>query len=735
MRNLYLLLMISGFAQAQIINFPDPAFKAKLLTSTATNNIAFNTSFESIAIDADSDGNISIQEAQVIRQLDISQAGISDLSGIENFTSLVYFECNGNTIPNIDFSEFNTLKYLDCSYNLLTNLLIPNSLENLVAKNNQLTTIDLSGHIDTFVHINLDNNQLTELTVSDVELLYVNDNQLATINLSGFYYELECMNNSLTVLDLSNCYFNIFQLHTRFEGNPISLVITKNGIFNDGKLDVSSFEGAFAQEIYICADENDIDVMQQSLNTLNMTNWMVGSYCSFTPGGGYNTINGTALYDFNNNGCDSGDIQNDFIKVTINDGSNIGSAFSSAGGYHFYTNTGNFTITPTIENPAWFTSTPPSTTVNFPVNNNSVATQDFCITANGIHPDVEVVIAPYLAASPGFDAVYKIVYRNKGNQTLSGTVDFTYDDSILDLVASTPTADSQSSGLLSYNYSNLLPFEDRSILVTLNVNGPMETPPVNNDDVLVFTATVNPVSGDELPTDNAYTYNQIVVGSFDPNDKVCIEGNTVNPENIGGYLHYMINFENTGTAPAQNIVIKDIIDTTQFDINTLQVMNSSHPMDVRIDGNKVEFIFQNIMLPSAISNPIGGHGNVLFKIKTLPALPIGTMVSNTANIYFDYNHPIETNEARTTFSQLSTKDFKADSSVAVYPNPVKNQVHIEAKSNIKSVQVFDIQGRILEVLSENKTKSILDISAKPKGIYFLKITTADGVTIEKIIKD
>ena len=263
----------------------------------------------------------------------------------------------------------------------------------------------------------------------------------------------------------------------------------------------------------------------------------------------------------------------------------------------------------------------------------------------------------------------------------------------------------------------------------------METPPVNNDDVLVFTATVNPVSGDELPTDNAYTYNQIVVGSFDPNDKVCIEGNTVNPENIGGYLHYMINFENTGTAPAQNIVIKDIIDTTQFDINTLQVMNSSHPMDVRIDGNKVEFIFQNIMLPSAISNPIGGHGNVLFKIKTLPALPIGTMVSNTANIYFDYNHPIETNEARTTFSQLSTKDFKADSSVAVYPNPVKNQVHIEAKSNIKSVQVFDIQGRILEVLSENKTKSILDISAKPKGIYFLKITTADGVTIEKIIKD
>jgi uncharacterized repeat protein (TIGR01451 family) len=63
--------------------------------------------------------------------------------------------------------------------------------------------------------------------------------------------------------------------------------------------------------------------------------------------------------------------------------------------------------------------------------------------------------------------------------------------------------------------------------------------------------------------------NQTVVGSFDPNDKTCLEGEIVSPELIGKNVHYLIRFENTGTANAENIVVTDYIDTTVFDINTL----------------------------------------------------------------------------------------------------------------------------------------------------------------------
>jgi hypothetical protein len=54
---------------------------------------------------------------------------------------------------------------------------------------------------------------------------------------------------------------------------------------------------------------------------------------------------------------------------------------------------------------------------------------------------------------------------------------------------------------------------------------------------------------------------------------------------------------------------------------------------------------------------------------------------------------------------------------------------------LKSVQLFDVQGRILQTVIENKNSVKLDVSNKANGVYFLKITTEDGSNIEKVIKE
>lgn len=76
-----------------------------------------------------------------------------------------------------------------------------------------------------------------------------------------------------------------------------------------------------------------------------------------------------------------------------------------------------------FKNPAWFTISPSSVVIPFSGNNNYTVTQNFCITPNGIHPDLEIIIIPIKLARPCFTADYKIVYRNKGNQTISQTND------------------------------------------------------------------------------------------------------------------------------------------------------------------------------------------------------------------------------------------------------------------------------------------------------------------------
>jgi Secretion system C-terminal sorting domain len=320
-----------------------------------------------------------------------------------------------------------------------------------------------------------------------------------------------------------------------------------------------------------------------------------------------------------------------------------------------------------------------------------------------------------------------LAYKNKGNQTLSGDAILVFNNSLLDFVSASVAPTLQNGANFSWSFANLLPFENRSISLVFNVNSPLETPPVNIGDSLIFNAFV-PVLNDENPTDNNFTYNQTVVGSFDPNEIICLEGQSVAPSEIGKYLHYVINFENTGNFPAENVVVKTIIDPAKFDINSLQLLDTSSPVDARITGNVVEFIFKNVQLAGP-----GGHGHVLLKVKSKNTLIAGDSVANRADIFFDYNAPVDTGLVSTVFQSLSNSVFVKDDSVSVSPNPTTGNVNINSNFNINKVELYDVQGRIIE--THIGTTKTLDISDKSNGVYFLKISTEKGSKIEKIVKE
>ncbi|MEI7486939.1 MAG: T9SS type A sorting domain-containing protein [Chryseobacterium sp.] len=297
---------------------------------------------------------------------------------------------------------------------------------------------------------------------------------------------------------------------------------------------------------------------------------------------------------------------------------------------------------------------------------------------------------------------------------------------------STVSPNSQSTGALNWNFTNLLPFETREIAVTFTLNTPMQTPALNGGNILHYTAQIN-AGTDETPLDNTFTLNQTVVNSFDPNDKTCLEGASITQAQVGDYVHYLIRFENTGTANAQNIVVKDIIDTSKFDISSLVSLNGSHNFVTRITNpNTVEFIFENIQLPF---NNATNDGYVSFKIKTKSTLNIGDSFSNKANIYFDYNHPIITNNYTTTVQNvLATSEIINDKTqFSIYPNPVKDVLFIKSKEKIVKAEIYDVAGRILN--SASVTDNSINVSELSKGNYIIKLSTKDKTIIQKFIKN
>lgn len=859
MKKLYFLLfLISGLTNAQIINFPDANFKAALLNASPSNTTATGSA-GNVAVDTNADGEIQMAEALAITGLQFQSEGINDFSGLENFTNLAYFGSYSNSVSDFhlngltnlqtisisgsnnattvfSFSNLPALTHFNFYYSNITSLTLTNlanvtvigvwgdsqltdlnligltSLNRLTANdcaisnlaitnspaiteinlaNSNLTSISITNYpslrvlilsgnnitdtsgftnINAIEEINLQGNQISNLVLPTslplLKYLYVGSNGFPTINLSGYpsLRGLAVNNNTITSLDLSNVpllqqlimsdnpiatadFSNLPNL-TSFAGgstllsemdfsnspslmnlsyfnNPnLTHINLKSGVVNNINYNTSTYYN-LPNLTYICVDEGDNFTYSLISSTPTVP---ITSYCDFVPGGNYNTITGVLTFDADNNGCDSNDTFHPFMKVKINDGLVIGSSFTTTtGDYTFYTQAGTFNWLPDFENPSWFTATPSIGAINFPDNNNNTATQNFCITANGVHSDVEMVIEPVTPARPGFDAVYKLVYKNNGNQTETVYVNFNFDAAKLQLVSTSTVPYSSAGGNLAWQINNVLPFQSGSILVTLHVNSPMDTPAVNIDDILAFTSFID-VSIDENWEDNAFDYNQIVVGAFDPNDITCLEGDVVSPTEIGNYLHYMIRFENTGTFQAENIVVRTEINPADFDINTLQLLNASHAVDARINGNTVEFVFQNILLES------GGHGNVLLKLQSANSLQQGDMVNKQANIYFDYNFPVETNEAETVFQALSNPDYEIDNSLNIYPNPTSGLVNINGDFNIKSTQLFDVQGRLIQTNIVNNTITVIDLSSQSNGIYFVKVVTEKGMKVDKLIK-
>lgn len=138
-------------------------------------------------IDANRDGQISVDEASKVTELDVCDCAIKDMSEIKYFTSLAELDCSENLITTLDLSGNPKLESLSCYYNLLTDL--------NVSGNAKLT------------YLECDENNLTRLDVSKcpylTELRFA-INQISTIDVSNNpeLIGIFCDTNPLTVLDL-----------------------------------------------------------------------------------------------------------------------------------------------------------------------------------------------------------------------------------------------------------------------------------------------------------------------------------------------------------------------------------------------------------------------------------------------------------------------------------------------------------------------------------------------------
>lgn len=129
---------------ANIVNIPDANFKGALLQHGTGSSIFAGTG----VIDTDGDNEICETEAQAYTgKIVLPGISVSDLTGIEAFTSLTELDCPVNLLTNIDLSSNTALTWLSC-------------------RNNQLTSLDISANT-ALTYLDCNGNNLTSLNVAN----------------------------------------------------------------------------------------------------------------------------------------------------------------------------------------------------------------------------------------------------------------------------------------------------------------------------------------------------------------------------------------------------------------------------------------------------------------------------------------------------------------------------------------------------------------------------------------
>jgi hypothetical protein len=71
--------------------------------------------------------------------------------------------------------------------------------------------------------------------------------------------------------------------------------------------------------------------------------------------------------------------------------------------------------------------------------------------------------------------------------------------------------------------------------------------------------------------------------------------------------------------------------------------------------------------------------------------------------------------------------------ITVYPNPVSETLFIASEGiSIEKKTVYSLHGKL--VFSENSASKTIDVSNLSNGLYFIEISSSEGKSVQKFIK-
>ncbi|MBY0427085.1 MAG: T9SS type A sorting domain-containing protein [Cytophagales bacterium] len=444
------------------------------------------------------------------------------------------------------------------------------------------------------------------------------------------------------------------------------------------------------------------------------------------------TIQGKVFYDKNSNG--TMDVSEPTLKYFDVKISSLSTSYNSStdqnGNYTFYVPSGTYTVSPVFTSSWTSTSTNPRVIT---INNSSVSNVNFGVSSSISSTSITSNFSTWRFRC-GSTVTGNIGYGvNDGGIVANGSIKF-LPDPLATVLSFSPMYNSTSGDTLIWNVTDLIPYDWRNIQMSIKI-------PNFNFIGQSMSFGIKTFNGSGSIS-NTYTYKDIIRCSYDPNDITLYSTGRPNPDSLlltTPYLDYQIRFENKGNDTAYVVSVVDTLDAN-LDFNSFQMLGASHPVNVtkNATAQRIEFRFNNIMLPYTKIDSIKSQGFVKFRVRQKPNLTSGSRIKAVASIYFDANPAVVTNTLNTVFAnnlRVATQENELSSiNILIFPNPTNGELNIYSEtSGITLVELFDIYGAKVAEKIWNPSVNSIDISHLSSGSYIYSISNSRGNQIRGLV--
>lgn len=340
-------------------------------------------------------------------------------------------------------------------------------------------------------------------------------------------------------------------------------------------------------------------------------------------------------------------------------------------------------------------------------------------------------VGPWIGYYQNYTNYIRFEVGNNSSTPQSVTVEIVMPPGVTPVPSSFDFPYSVSGSLLTLS-TTLPPYSNYFDIIKFNVPGAISNGTLHTYGISIYNNDSNAV--DCALWNNQDTLHQVVGNSYDPNAKTVSLPEKISADTQDEFL-YTIYFQNTGTAPAQDIYIIDTL-SDNLDWSSFQFIRSSHVVGISDLGNGVKkFYFDGIWLPDSSTNFAESNGFVAFKIKEKPNNSAGTEVFNTGYIYFDQNAPIVTNTTyNINLDNLGLEDLANEVKVKLFPNPANESIKIEAENRIDRVDIYSVDGKLCWSSQPNESEVKLNISDFNSGLYLVRVRSQEVTKTLRFIK-